>query len=160
MIEKISAEFAAIVSEFEGFRARPYKCPAGVWTIGYGHTGKDTTAAGLRTADGQTLKAITEAQGMALLLEDMTTAEREVVAIQNKGVTLKQREFDALASFVYNVGAGNFRSSTLYKILLTGKATAAEVRLQLMRWTKAGGKVLPGLVKRRTAEADWYEGKK
>lgn len=156
MITKVSAEMVRKVAEFEGFRAKPYKCPAGVWTIGYGHTGTDTTAAGLRLSENVTLKAITEAQALALLFEDMDTAEREVVALQYKGVELSQKEFDALASFVYNVGAGNFRSSTLYKILLTGRAKPEEVRLQLMRWTKAGGKVLPGLVKRRTAEADWY----
>lgn len=137
-----SAQCVDLVKHFEGLYLKAYLCPAKVWTIGYGHTG-------LKHKDG-TVKAgrkITEAEAEALLMQDLNTkyapdVERLVT------VPLAQHEFDALVSFHFNTGS--LGKSTLLKKLNAGdKASAAE---EFLRWTRGGGKVLPGLVRRRKAE--------
>lgn len=130
-----------LVAKFEGFRAHAYLCPAGVWTIGYGFT------KGVKKGD-----AITKGQADARLaheLDDFADGVKKLVK-----VPLKQCQFDALVSFVFNVGVGALRDSTLLKLLNAGNyAGAAD---QFTRWNKAGGKVLPGLVTRRAAEKEMF----
>lgn len=132
-----------IVKEFEGLRLETYKCPAGVWTIGYGHT------RGVIPGD-----VITEAEAEALLAEDLEDSEDAVRAFVN--VELNQNQFDALVSFVYNLGSGNFNSSTLLRKLNNGDYLGAANEFN--RWNKAGGVVLSGLVRRRNAEANLFIG--
>lgn len=134
---KTSNKGLALIKHFEGFKARAYVCPAGVLTIGYG------TTANVRPG-----QVITESQGTNLLLSDCAKFEKEVET-QVK-VPLTQDQFDALVAFVYNVGQGNFRSSTLLKLLNQGQYD--QVPEQMMRWNKGGGKVLNGLTRRRTSE--------
>lgn len=132
-----------IIKRYEGLRLKTYKCPAGVLTIGYGHT---------KTAkQGQ---VITEDYAVELLRLDIADAERAV----NKYVKapINQNQFDALSSFVFNLGSGNFRSSTLLKKLNARDYLGAANEFK--RWNKAGGKVLNGLVRRRESEANLFIG--
>lgn len=134
----ISSEGLALIKRFEGCRLKAYKCPAGVLTIGYGHT-KGVTA-------GMT---ITQSRAEELLREDVAPVERLLNALK---INLRQGQFDALVSFIFNLGAGAFGSSTLKKKIVAGAADK-DIVAEFRRWTKAGGKVLPGLVQRRDAEA-------
>jgi len=132
-----------LIKQYEGLRLKPYLCPKGVATIGYGSTFYD---------DGRkvTLKdaEITESRALELLANNLGKYEKAVNDYVK--TTLTQNEFDALVSFTYNLGAGNLLSSTLLKKLNAGdKAGAAN---QFEAWNKAGGKVFEGLVKRRAAE--------
>jgi len=126
-----------IIKEFEGLRLQAYKCPADRWTIGYGHT------AGVSAND-----VITEAQATSLLCQDVAESERAVNHYVHGPLT--QNQFDALVSFVFNLGVGNFRTSTLLKKLNAGDNDGAAQ--EFGRWIHAGGKALPGLVRRRAAE--------
>jgi lysozyme len=134
-----------LIKAHEGFRPRAYLCPAGVWTIGYGHTG------GVKSGD-----VITADQGESFLRSDISSAERVVVAA---GLRLTQNQFDALVSFVFNVGAGNFNRSTLLR-LAKANVNDPAIAAEFAKWNKAtvNGvlKVLPGLTRRRAEEADLY----
>lgn len=132
-----------IIKEFEGLRLEAYKCPADVWTIGYGHT--------RAVFPGD---AITEKEADAFLSEDLEDAEDAVNAYVD--VELNQNQFDALVSFVYNLGSGNFKSSTLLRKLNGGDYLGAANEFK--RWNKAGGIVLNGLIRRRDAEANLFIG--
>lgn len=136
------------IANMEGFRSLPYVCPAGKLTIGFGHL--VTPVEKEKFKDG-----ITRQQGEALLEADV---QRYVVAV-NKLVThsLSQAQFDALVSFVYNVGITAFASSTLRKRLNEGKVD--EAANEFGKWVNGGGKRLPGLVKRRFLEKAMFEGK-
>ena len=131
-----------LIKLFEGFRAKAYLCPSMVWTCGYGHT--KTAKPGM---------VITEAQGEELLKADLADAER---AVNRQNLTLNQNQFDALVSFVFNVGSGNFVNSTLLKRIKSG-ADCIEITYQFNRWIYGKNKVkLPGLIRRRAAEADLF----
>lgn len=141
---KISSKGIEIVTSFEGLYLKSYKCPAGVWTIGYGHTGKVGQKA---ICSGMT---ITESTAISLLKEDMKESEKYVKKYVK--VPLNQHQFDALVSFQFNTGA--LGQSTLLKKLNARKySEAAE---QFLVWNKAhvNGKltVLNGLTRRRKAE--------
>lgn len=125
----------------EGFRAKAYKCPADVWTIGYGHT------LNVKSTD-----VINKSQGEYFLRQDVEHAERE---INKHNLKLNQNQFDALVSFVFNLGVGNFAKSTLLRKAKVN-TNDPSIRNEFGRWVYAGGKVLPGLVKRRNEEADLY----
>ena len=131
----LTNEIRAKMMQWEGYRLKAYRCPAGVLTIGYGHTGPDVS-------EGMT---ITGPQAVALFNADVDKFARSVEAVL-AGVSLKQKQFDALVSLAYNIGLGNLKKSTLLKKVL--KHVNARVNGVL--------KPLPGLVKRRTAEADHY----
>ena len=138
---KTSDRGIELIKAHEGFLSHAYRCPAGRWTIGYGHTG------GVKSGD-----VVTQAQATVLLTGDIVTAEK---AVSVAGLKLAQNQFDALVSFVFNVGAGNFNRSTLLKYA-RANVDDPRIRLEFSKWIYADGKVLPGLVKRRKAESDLY----
>ena len=126
-----------LIKQFEGFRKDAYLCPAKVWTIGYGHTGNVLPS-----------HTISELQAEKLLQKDLERFERAVNELVK--VNLNQNQFDALVSFVYNVGITAFKESTLLKVLNQGLYQKAG--LQFGNWVHGGGKKLPGLIRRRKAE--------
>ena len=132
-----------LIKGYEGFRGNPYKCPADVPTIGYGSTYyEDGTAVSMDD------EPITSTQAESLLRYSLKGYEASVQKLVT--VALKQGQFDALVSFVYNLGAGALKGSTLLKKLNAGDYKGAAE--EFGKWTHGGGKVLPGLVKRRAAE--------
>lgn len=142
MTRRIGPKGLALVKQFEGLKLKSYRCPAGVWTIGYGSTGE-------HVRPGFT---ITEPEAEALLREDLDRFERGVVALAGK---MTPGQFSSLVAFSFNVGLRAFENSTLLRKHLAGDyAGAAE---QFARWARGGGKILPGLVKRRAAERALYE---
>lgn len=135
---KISEDGLNIIKKYEGFRANAYYCPAGVLTIGYGHT------KGVQKCD-----IITHDEAEQILKEDIEWAESAINLLVK--MPINQNQFDALTSFVFNLGANNFKSSTLLKkINMQDFSGAAK---EFARWKFAGGKILNGLVKRRAEEA-------
>ena len=133
-----------LVRHFEGCRLDAYLCPAGVWTVGYGHT-----------ADVKEGDSIDQEAAEAFLIEDLEEFEDHVQRLVE--VDLNQDQFDALVSWTFNLGYGNLAESTLLAKLNDG--LYEEVPEQIKRWTRAGGVILPGLVKRRNAEAALFEGR-
>ena len=131
--------------EFESLRLTSYKDSVGVWTIGVGHTN------GVR--QGQT---ITKEQAMTLLKGDLLPCENFVNSIKEIDT---QGKFDALVDFAFNLGIEALRKSTLLKLILA-KAEESDIKNQFLRWNKAGGRVLSGLVKRRNWEAMRYSQKR
>lgn len=144
---KIGEKGLHLIEEFEGCKLVSYKCPAGVWTIGVGST---RYADGSAVKQGQTLNS--KEAALLLLSKTLAPFEHAVNAIK---VDLTQNEFDALVSLCYNIGAGNFASSTLVKMLKAGNAKS-EIAKQFLRWNKAAGKELDGLTRRRNAEAELF----
>lgn len=138
---EISEKGLDLIRHFEGLRLQAYQCPAGVWTVGYGH------ALGVVAGD-----EITVDEANDLLRQDIIVAVHAV----RKYVTapLSQGQFDAFTSFVFNLGEGNFRDSTLLKKFNAGdvEGTANE----FLRWVKAGGKTTSGLLLRREAERSLF----
>ncbi|CAI1890856.1 lysozyme [Serratia ficaria] len=133
----ISERGLALIKHFEGLRLAAYRCPANVWTIGYGHT------AGVQPGN-----VITEREADSFLRLDIAESVRAVNRLVK--VPLTSNQFDALASFVFNFGCANFRTSTLLKKLNYGDyAGAAD---EFLRWVNVGGKRLAGLERRRMAE--------
>lgn len=124
------------IAKYEGLRLQSYRCPAGVLTIGYGHTGSDVTA-------GMT---ITKEQAWELFMNDIRKFEDYVTAT---GLTLTQNQFDALVSFAFNCGPGNLKK------LVTGR-DYQQIADAMLMYNKGGGKVLPGLIRRRQWEHDLF----
>jgi len=147
-ITKTGTKGIELIKAFEGFRSKPYKCPAGIPTIGYGATfypgGKKVTMADA---------PITEEQGTELLQSMLVNFEKYVDSYCRDDIN--QNQFDALVSFAYNLGPANLKSSTLLK-KVNANPEDETIRAEFKKWVKAGGKTLQGLVKRRTAEADLY----
>lgn len=147
---KTSDKGLQLIKQFEGFRAKPYKCPAGVPTIGYGATyypdGRRVTMAD---------KPVSEADATTLLRAMLSSYEAGVDRYVQ--VPLTQSQFDALVSFAYNVGLSSLKNSTLLRLL--NDKNYAGAASQFTRWNKAGGKVLLGLTKRREAERLLFIGK-
>ena len=131
------------ITEFEGFSNTAYRCPAGKWTCGIGHTsGVTATTTCTRKEAEQWLK------------EDLAPVEAYVNTIEQ---VRTQGQYDALVDFAYNLGLGNLKSSTLLRKIKAG-APVAEIQEQFRRWVYAGGKKLKGLVRRREWEAQrWAE---
>lgn len=147
-ITKIGQQGIDLIKKFEGFSSKPYLCPAKICTIGYGATfypdGKKVT---------MTDKIITESEGVDLLKHMLVKFEQYVDSYCID--TISQNQFDALVSFCYNVGPANLKASTLLK-KVNVNPNDETIRAEFMKWTKAGGKTLKGLVTRRQAEADLY----
>ena len=146
----VSEKCLALIREFEGFRSKPYLCPAGVPTIGYGST---------RYADGRPVKMtdapIAEAQAQELL--QATLAKYEACVNGAVKMPINQNQFDAFVSFTYNLGCGVFRKSSMLRQFNQGYTPQAAE--QFARWNRGGGKVLAGLVARRAAERALFESK-
>ncbi|KMN36495.1 muraminidase [Chromobacterium sp. LK1] len=140
---KTSDAGITLVKSSEGLKLVAYKCPAGIWTNGYGHTGPDVTP-------GQ---VITQAQADALLARDLERFEAGVARLVK--VPLNQNQFDALVCFSFNLGLGALQGSTLLRLLNAGDYAGAAA--QFPRWNKAGGKELPGLARRRAAEQSLFQ---
>lgn len=130
-----------LIKAFEGLRLNAYRCPAGVPTIGYGHT-KDVVMGTKITAE----------DAEELLRGDLEVFEDGVAEAVK--LSLTQGQFDALVSFSFNLGVGALRKSTLLKKLNMGDIEGAAD--EFLKWNRAGGKVLPGLVKRRKAERELF----
>ena len=140
MAMKTSSKGVSLIKSFEGCRLNAYKCPAGVWTIGYGHT------AGVKEGD-----IITQEQADEYLRNDLAKYEKAVLnydAIYH----FNQNQFDALVSFVYNCGVGNLKNLTQ-----SGKRTLAQISIKILLYNKAGGVVLRGLQRRRAAEKELFD---
>ena len=137
-----------LIKRYEGFSSKPYLCPAGVPTIGYGSTYYE---------NGQKVELsdppITEDWAVQLLLNNVILYEKAVATMVVSSIN--QNQFDALVSFCYNVGVTNFKKSTLLKIV-NNNPNDPNVAIQFGRWIRANGRVLAGLVKRRKSEADLY----
>lgn len=132
-----------LIKKFEGLKLESYKCPAGLWTIGYGNTQWEN---GFRVLENQVI--------------DIQRAEKLLMFWVNKyaekiDLKVNQNQFDALVSFAYNVGITNFNNSTLKKKVIANPNDAT-IRDEFMKWVNSRGKQLPGLVKRREAEANLY----
>lgn len=130
-----------LIKSFEGCRLEAYKCQAGVWTIGYGHT--------QGVYEG---KKITEEEAERLLASDLAKFEMGVRHIVGE---LSDEKIDALTSFAFNVGLKAFQNSTLCRKVKADENDAS-IRTEFLKWVYAGGKRLDGLVRRRKAEADMY----
>ena len=139
----ISKEGLSLIKKFEGCELEAYLCTAGVWTIGYGHT-KD-----VKEGD-----KINKDEADYLLQEEMIEYESYINDFVE--VPLEQNQFDALCSWVYNLGPTNLKNSTMLRVLNEEKY--ADVPQEIKRWNKAGGEVLDGLIKRREAEAKMFAG--
>jgi lysozyme len=164
---RLSPVGEALMHKYEGFRNRPYLCPAHVWTIGYGHVlYQEQIRLPVARPEGKTkddipmirkeypLKAAdnrvwSKDEINALFDKDVATFERGVLRLA-PGLAGRQGSFDACVSFAFNAGLGNFqRSSIRMKANRRDWDAAAQA---FMAWTKGGGRVLPGLVRRREAE--------
>jgi lysozyme len=133
-----------IAIPFEGFRARPYKCPAGIWTIGYGTTrypnGKAVQPAGPPISQEKALEFLTNE-----MQKSMSSSLKYCPVL-----SMNDNRLGAITDFVYNLGAGRLQCSTLRRRI--NQQNWPEVRKELMKWTRGGGKILKGLVLRRSVE--------
>jgi lysozyme len=138
---KTSAQGRKLIEDAEDCKLQAYLCPAGVPTIGIGHT------KGVRLG-----MSCTREQADQWLAEDLQSAESDIARLVK--VPLTQGQFDALASFIFNMGGDKFAHSTLLKMLNDGRVFAAASQFKL--WTHSNGVELPGLVKRRNAESELF----
>jgi lysozyme len=147
---KASKEAIRLIKHHEGVRNKPYQCPAKLWTVGVGHLigdGKSLPASWNRTFTNEEIDG--------LLAADLNRFELGISKML-PNVQLKQHEFDALVSFCFNLGLGCFQRSTIRQALLRGdKEQAME---SLMKYCRAGGKILRGLENRRKDEKRLFEG--
>ena len=133
----------ALIKKFEGLRLKAYTCPAGIWTIGFGHTGPDVEPG----------EEINEREAEQLLKGDLIKFEHGVEELLD-GTPASFNAFSAMVSLAYNIGLGNFRKSSVLKFHKEGKKNLAANAFLL--WSKAKGKILPGLISRRNAERSLY----
>ncbi|PWC10676.1 lysozyme [Brenneria roseae subsp. americana] len=141
---KISANGISLIKRFEGCKLTAYPDPGTggkPWTIGYGHT------LGVQPGD-----VITQPQAEQFLRDDLASVYLNIDT--NVKTALTQGQFDALCSFIFNLGAGNFVKSTLLKKLNAGDTAGAAD--EFLKWNRAGGRILPGLTRRRAAERDLF----
>jgi lysozyme len=152
-----------LIKHFEGLHdgdltkigLQPKMCPAGIWTVGWGHALIDPVSHKFLRGDADKSKAyamypaLTLAQADAFLADDVKKFERMVNDLR---LTLSQAQFDAIVSFIYNCGLSNFEKSTLLR-RIKAKASVSDIEKAFLMWNKADGKVLPGLTLRRQCEA-------
>jgi lysozyme len=130
---------------YEGCSLTPYRCPAGIWTIGYGH------------AIGRKLPIDFQYKISIFMAEQLLHRDAEIAwqsAVRLGNAALQSYQYDALASFIFNLGSGAFQRSTLRRAIQRDEVDA--IAHEWMRWVWAGGRKLPGLVKRRTAELQLF----
>jgi lysozyme len=145
----VSKAGIALIKHHEGVRNRPYRCPAGLWTVGVGHL----------IGDGKSLpeswnKTFTSEEVDGILRADLRRFELGISKML-PNVPLKQCEFDCLVSFAFNVGLGTFQRSTLRQALL--RNNKKEAMESLVKYCRAGGKILKGLQTRRLDEKALFE---
>jgi len=156
---KVSKEAIEGIKKDEGVRTKPYRCPALLWTVGVGHV-IDPNHIRVKLDERKNIplppewdRVLSMAEVDSILAADLATFERGVLRLCPGGLT--QGRFDALVSFSFNVGLGNLQRSTIRMKHNRGDFEGAAEGF--MAWTKAGGKELPGLVKRRKHERALYE---
>ena len=138
---RLSATGLALIKKYEGLRTRAYRCPAGVWTIGYGSTGPDVV-------EGLTLSP---EEAEARLCRDLDRFEE---AVRREALPARQGQYDAMVSLAFNIGVAAFARSTLLERHQAGDFAGAAA--QFGRWTRVKGRELKGLVRRRSAERALY----
>jgi lysozyme len=141
---KISQKGIDLIKKFEGCKLYAYRDSVGVATIGYGHI------KGVKMG-----MSITQQQAETFLKDDIKPVE---TFLNGMGINYTQGQFDALTSWIFNLGQGNFKSSTMYKYIVARKSDL-EITDQMVKWHNAGGKPLLGLKKRRCEEANMFLGK-
>ena len=140
---QVSKNCIDLIKKFEGLSLKSYKCPAGLWTIGYGNTQWED---GTKVKENQTITIENAEKLLTFWVSKYAN---------NIKVKCNQNQFDALVSFAYNTGIGNFNNSTLKKKVIANPDDPT-IRAEFMKWVKSNGKQLAGLVKRRDAEANLY----
>jgi lysozyme len=155
---QMSSHGLALLKQWEGFESKVYRDSAGLPTIGVGHLlTKSELSSGKISINGVSVRyvnGLTDQQVLDLLSQDVQPAQKTVNT--NVKVALNPNQFDTLVSFTFNVGVAAFTGSTLLKLL--NQAQYAEVPNQLLRWTRAGGQVVQGLVNRRQNEIKLWNG--
>jgi len=156
---KVSDAAKAMIKHHEGVRMRPYRCPALLWTVGVGHV-IDPTHATVKFDERRNLpipegwdRQLTMGEVDALLAQDLARFERGVARLCPSAVN-HQGQFDSLCSFAFNVGLANLQRSSLR--MKHNRGDFEEAADEFMKWSKAGGKVLKGLVNRRLDEQRLY----
>ena len=156
---KVSKAAIDMIKHHEGVRTKPYRCPALLWTVGVGHV-IDPAHATVKYEERKNLpvpagwdRTLTMDEVDGILSQDLGRFERGVVRLCPAAVG-RQGIFDALVSFAFNVGLGNLQRSSLR--MKTNRGGFEEAAEEFMKWTKAGGRVLPGLIKRRLDEQRLY----
>jgi lysozyme len=144
----VSDECVKMIMHHEGVRLKPYKCPAGLWTVGVGHLIGDGKSLPVEWDRQFTMEEVND-----ILKKDLSRFERGVLRLCPMGLT--QHRFDALVSFAFNVGLGNLQRSTLR--MKHNRADYDGATQEFLKWSKAAGKVLRGLLIRRTDEMNLYK---
>ena len=155
---KVSERCLETIRHHEGVRTKPYRCPALLWTVGVGHV-IDPSHIGVKLDERKNLpipdgwdRVLSLDEVNQILANDLVTFERGVLRLCPSGLT--QSRFDSLVSFSFNVGLGNLQRSSIR--MKHNRGEFDEAAEAFMQWTKAGGKELPGLVKRRKDEKALY----
>ena len=138
---KTSEKGINLIKKFEGCKLTAYKCPAGIWTIGYGHT--------RNVHKGE---IIIQQQADELLKQDLLVYEAGINVMK---LNINQNQYDSLVSFAFNLGLGALQKSTLLKRIKVNP-NDTKIKDEFLRWSYAGGKQLKGLLLRRQAECDLY----
>lgn len=145
MLFSLSIEGIKLLQAFEGFCAKPYQCPGGYWTIGYGHVLK-------KEEEGLYQKGIDKEIAYELLKKDLAQIEESLNRLI--GVMLKQNQIDAIGSFTFNVGGGAFQRSQVRSLI--NREEHDQVPKELLKWVWAGGRKHKGLLYRRQKEGEIY----
>lgn len=143
----ITNRLKQLVAEFEGCKLEAYKCPAGIWTIGFGNT---TYENGIKVKQGDKVTQERADQLLELILIKFSQQVGELVKSN-----INQNQKDALTDFAYNCGTGSLRTSTLLK-KVNANPSDESIRTEFLKWNKVNKKVLNGLTRRRQAEAELY----
>jgi lysozyme len=158
---KVSPAAIQMIKHHEGVKTRPYRCPALLWTVGVGHV-IDPSHATVKYEERRNLpipegwdRVLSMGEVDAILAQDLGRFERGVARLCPAALG-HQGRFDALVSFAFNVGLGNLQRSGLR--MKTNRGEFEDAAEEFLKWTKAGGRVLPGLVKRRNDERALYLG--
>ena len=156
---KVSPAAIQMIKHHEGVRVKPYRCPAFLWTVGVGHV-IDPSHAAVKYEDRKNLpipagwdRVLSMGEVDAILAQDLGRFERGVLRLC-PAASGRQGVFDSLVSFAFNVGLGNLQRSSLR--MKTNRGDYEDAADEFLKWTKAAGKVLPGLVKRRNDERAMY----
>ena len=156
---KVSAAAIQMIKHHEGVRTKPYRCPALLWTVGVGHV-IDPSHTAVKYEERKSLpipagwdRVLSMGEVDSILAQDLGRFERGVLRLCPAAID-RQGVFDSLVSFSFNVGLGNLQRSGLR--MKTNRGDFDEAADEFLKWTKAGGRVLPGLVKRRNDERALY----